>query len=139
MPDQVHSCSSMAIAIVGIGGLYPGSHDLDSFWRLIRSGESASREIPIGRWPKPAAQHQDPVYGKPDRTPSSRACLLDSIPSDIPGLPVPRELLDRLDPLFAITLAAGAAAWREARTDEIDRSRVPVIIANIVLPTDSAG
>ena len=129
----------MAIAIVGIGGLFPGSRDLETFWRLIRSGESASREIPIGRWPKPAAQHQDPVYGKPDRTPSNRACLLDYIPSDIPGLPVPRELLDRLDPLFAITLAAGAAAWREAKTDGIDRSRVPVIIANIVLPTDSAG
>nr|MBP7633967.1 hypothetical protein [Candidatus Ozemobacteraceae bacterium] len=142
MPDQVRSGSnSMAIAVVGIGGIFPGSRDLDQFWELIRSGRSAAREIPDARWPKPAAAYQDPVYGKPDRTPSTRACLLDTdaIPPEIPGLPISRKELERLDPLFALTLAAGAAAWRSAKSEWIDPARVPVIIANIVLPTDTAS
>ncbi len=131
----------MAIAVVGVGGIFPGSRDLDQFWELIRSGKSAAREIPDARWPKPAKAYQDPVYGKPDRTPSTRACLLDTdaIPLEIPGLPVSRKDLERLDPLFALTLAAGAAAWRSAKSEWIDPERVPVIIANIVLPTDTAS
>lgn len=129
----------MAIAVVGIGGVFPGSSDLEQFWELIRSGKSAAREIPDSRWPRPAASYRDPVYGKPDRTPSTRACLLDTIPLEIPGIAVSRETLAQLDPLFSVTLAAGTAAWRTAKIDRLDLSRVPVIIANIVLPTDSAS
>ncbi len=38
------------IAIVGMAGAFPGAPDLDAFWRLLESGQSAIGEIPAARW-----------------------------------------------------------------------------------------
>ena len=47
--------------------------------------------------------------------------------------------MGRLDPMFHLALHAGRAAWRSARTEGIDRSRVGVVFGNIVLPTETAS
>ena len=40
------------IAIIGIGCRFPGgADDPDSFWRLLRDGVDAIREVPPDRWP----------------------------------------------------------------------------------------
>jgi acyl transferase domain-containing protein len=38
------------IAIVGIGCRFPGAPDLDAYWRLLRNGVDAIREVPEDRW-----------------------------------------------------------------------------------------
>ena len=51
------------IALVGMGGMFPGGPDLAAFWSLIRRGQSAIREVPAGRWildPAVAFQPGDP-------------------------------------------------------------------------------
>ena len=41
---------SESVAIVGIGGIFPGAPHLEQFWDNIRNGRSAAREVPDGRW-----------------------------------------------------------------------------------------
>ncbi|MEU0807603.1 SDR family NAD(P)-dependent oxidoreductase [Streptomyces sp. NPDC005970] len=38
------------IAIIGLGGRYPESPDLDTFWRNLRAGRDCIREVPAQRW-----------------------------------------------------------------------------------------
>ncbi|CAM3187981.1 SDR family NAD(P)-dependent oxidoreductase [Corallococcus sp. ZKHCc1 1396] len=38
------------IAIIGMGGIFPGGPDLESFWHLLQESRSAITEIPASRW-----------------------------------------------------------------------------------------
>ncbi|MEE2886226.1 MAG: beta-ketoacyl synthase N-terminal-like domain-containing protein, partial [Planctomycetota bacterium] len=127
------------VAIVGIGGLFPDSPDLETFWKHVRDGVDTSREVPEGRWVLPAEQAFDPEKGAPDKVYSTRACFLEDIELDLRGLAIDPDVAARLDPMVQITLHAGAAAWRDARTEGLDRSRVGVILGNIALPTESTS
>lgn len=39
-----------AIAIIGVGGRFPGANDLEEFWRVLENGENHLVEIPEERW-----------------------------------------------------------------------------------------
>ena len=47
------------------------------------------------------------------------------------------SVLERLDPVFQLALHVARQAWRDARTDRVDRRRAGVIFGNIVLPTET--
>ncbi|KAL3871081.1 hypothetical protein ACJMK2_039101 [Sinanodonta woodiana] len=49
-----------AIAIVGIGGMFPGAKNVDEFWRLLKEGENHVKEIPKHRWNNDAYYDPDP-------------------------------------------------------------------------------
>ena len=38
------------IAIVGIGGLFPGAVTLEQFWANVRDGIDSTSDVPPGRW-----------------------------------------------------------------------------------------
>ena len=63
------SCDSkttpLAIAITGIGGIFPGADSLEEFWQMIASARSASEVVPDGRWPEPAPSYHDTKVGAP--------------------------------------------------------------------------
>ncbi len=124
------------VAIVGMGGLYPGAKDLAEFWRNVAGAVDASREVPAGRWTIPAERAFDPRLAVPDRVSSIRGYFLDSFQADLTGLDVDPALVSELDVLFHLALQAGVQAFRSARMDNVDRSRVGVILGSIALPTD---
>ena len=127
-----------SIAIVGIGGVFPGSADLDSFWEMISSGGNAMREVPPERWIlDPDLAYSDQVSA--DQVNSKRGCFIDDFPCDANGLNLDPATLAGLDPAFHLLLHAGRQAWLDTVTDPLNRDRVGVIIGNIVLPTDSAS
>src|SRR5262249_26091947 len=127
------------IAIVGIGGLFPGARDLDEFWQNIVAGIDTSREVPSGRWPFAPADVIAPRIAVEDHVPHSRAYYLDEIPCETAGLDVNADLLSRLDPVFRLILTAGVQAFRDAKTGNVDRKRVGVILGHIALPTESTS
>lgn len=43
--------SPYSIAITGIGGIFPGSSNLEEFWQMIDEGRSAVARVTDGRWP----------------------------------------------------------------------------------------
>ncbi|KAL3888379.1 hypothetical protein ACJMK2_000747 [Sinanodonta woodiana] len=52
-----------AIAIVGIGGMFPGAKNINEFWHLLKHGENHVKEIPKHRWNNDAFYNPDPNAG----------------------------------------------------------------------------
>ncbi|WP_435019720.1 beta-ketoacyl synthase N-terminal-like domain-containing protein [Tundrisphaera sp. TA3] len=127
------------VAIVGIGGIFPRSGDPAQLWDIIRRGEAAAREVPPGRWPLDPPSALGPEVATPDRVDSTRGCFVEGFRLDPEGLDLDPEALAGLDPMFHLALHAARAAWQDARTDAVDRSRVGVVFGNLVLPTESTS
>ncbi|HJV67179.1 MAG TPA: beta-ketoacyl synthase N-terminal-like domain-containing protein [Geomonas sp.] len=132
---------SPSVAIVGIGGIFPGAPDLTAFWENIRLGKSAAREVPQGRWQIAADTAFDPEAGKADHVYSRRGCFLDGLPplSELAGLAVDQGSVAGLDPLYQLLLHAGKRAFDSAITGPVDRSRMGVIIGNLALPSEKSA
>ena len=128
-----------AIAIVGIGGLFPGAETLDQFWANVRDGVDSTSDVPPGRWLVAPERAFDPRVAVPDRVYSLRGGFVARPKLDPQGLDLDRSLLERLDPLFHLALHVARQAWSDARTDRVDRARVGVVFGNIVLPTETAS
>lgn len=60
-PAAVHAAAAQSdIAIIGIGGRYPGARSLHSFWNNLRNGVDSIREIPADRWDADTYYNPDP-------------------------------------------------------------------------------
>ena len=64
------------VAVVGIGGLFPGAGDLASFWANVRDARDGSSDPPPGRWPIPPEHVLDPRLVAPDKVPTLRGYYL---------------------------------------------------------------
>ena len=127
------------VAIVGLGGIFPGAADPDAFWELVVGAVDATTEVPRGRWTIEPGDAFDPRPGSPDHCYSTRGGFITEFTFDPEGLELEGIDVERLDPMFQLALHASRAAWRDARTEGLDRSRVGVIFGNIVLPTETTS
>lgn len=50
VPPAAPAAGDAPIAIIGMGGILPGSPDLDAFWDNLEQGRDLIREIPADRW-----------------------------------------------------------------------------------------
>lgn len=126
------------VAIVGLGGVFPGAPDLDTFRHNIFAKIDAARPVPAERWiigPRDACTPQLVV----DKAYSDRACLVDQFSFDPAGLKIEPDLVRQLDPLYALVLHVGRQTWQDAVTRTLDPQRVGVALAAIALPTDSSS
>jgi len=127
-----------AIAVVGLGGVFPGARDLGTFWRHVAAGADQTRDVPAGRWVlDPRAALSDRVA--PDRVVSLRGCFVDPFEVDVGGLRIDGELPAALDPLYHLALQAGRDAFFDGRVEAVDRARTGVVLAAIALPTDATS
>ena len=129
----------LSIAITGIGGIFPGADSLEGFWKIIADAKSTAETVPEGRWPESAITYHDTKVGAPDKVLSPNNCSIKNIPQNYEGINLKTDFIKTLDPLYQIVLQAGRDAFRDSVTQNLDLSRVPVIMANIVLPTDSVS
>lgn len=127
------------IAIVGVGGIFPGAPDLDRFWKNISEGVCSAKDVPAGRWVLPAGVAFDPQKGAADKVYSLKACFVENFKLDPAGLDLRETFLEKLDPAFHLGLHAARQAFLDAGEKKINRARTGVIIGNIVLPTDSSS
>ena len=128
------------IAIVSFAGRFPGAGaDLDRYWANIVSATDCSREVPRGRWALPPERCTDPRIANPDTVYSTRGYYLEPFDPDLTGLDLDAGVIGDLDPLFHLVLDVGNRAWRGAKTQCVNRSRVGVVLGNICLPTERAN
>jgi len=127
------------IAIVGVGGIFPGAPDLERFWKNISEGVCSAKDVPAGRWILPCGEVFDPQKGAADKVYSLKACFVENFTLDPAGLDLRETFLEKLDPAFHLGLHAARQAFLDAGEKKIDRARTGVIIGNIVLPTDSSS
>jgi acyl transferase domain-containing protein/3-hydroxymyristoyl/3-hydroxydecanoyl-(acyl carrier protein) dehydratase len=128
-----------AIAIVGIGGLYPGARTLDQFWANVRDGVDSTSDVPPGRWLIDPERAFDPRLALPDHVYSLRGGFVESPSLDPSRFDIDPSLLDRLDPVFHLALHVARQAFDDAQTEQLDLVRVGVMFGNIVLPTETAS
>lgn len=126
------------IAIVGLGGVFPGARDLDEFWQNILAAKDTAIEVDADRWRLQAEDLYAPNL-EADKVNSRRACLIQDFEFNAEGFNVDAGLLKRLDPMYQILLHAGRDAWADAKTNKLNKERVGIIIGNIVLPTESSS
>ncbi|MBF8270814.1 MAG: 3-hydroxyacyl-ACP dehydratase, partial [Gammaproteobacteria bacterium] len=127
------------VAIVGIGGVFPGAGNLAQFWDNIVHARDQAREPPPGRWLLALADVYAAQGPQPDKVYSKRACFVENFTLDTSGLDIEAGFLAGLDPMFHLLLQAGNQAWRDGITTTIDKERAGIIIGNIVLPTETAS
>ena len=118
-----------------------------ALWENVLKGRDSAREVPPGRWgvnPRRVHDkmpgHRIPghkILGEVDRVSTTRGCFIREPLPDLGDLPISRDFLDRLDPLFHLLLAAGKQAFDDARMGGKDHRRTGVIVGNLVLPTDA--
>ena len=126
------------IAIVGIGGVFPGARDIDEFWQNILDAKDTAIDVGADRWRLDADELYSPKLA-PDKVNSRRACLIKDFEFNPTGFDIDVSLLQRLDPMYQILLHAGRDAWADAKTDAINKERVGIVIGNIALPTESSS
>ncbi len=139
MPVESTRVPGDPIAIVGVGCLFPGCQVPTQLWEQILSGTCATTDVPEGRWLIEPDRALDRNIGLADHVYSTKGGFVTSPRLDTAGLDLDPELVERLDPLFHLVLHVAAEAWRDARTEAVDRARVGVIFGNIVLPTETAS
>ena len=68
------------IAIVGIGGNFPGAKTLDDFWKTIVTGTSMARDVDPKRWILSKEDAYDSETAAPDKVYSTKGCFIDELP-----------------------------------------------------------
>jgi len=126
------------IAVVAVGGVFPGAPDTGVFWQNIAAGRSAIAEVAPDRWiaPPQAMVAPGPV---PDKALSPYCGLVRDFTFDPHGFRLPAEALADLDPLYHLVLHAGREAVSGGSLDKVTPERVGTILAAIALPTDGAS
>ena len=128
MPGKVAPYRDCPIAIVGLGGIFPGGLDPAGLWRAAIEKRWLGTEPAPGRWVLPPGQIRDSSAILPDRV---RSGVLCAIPAEF----TPPEQ----DPPESLALLAARQALGGAKLESVDRAKIGVILGNIFLPTrDSA-
>ncbi len=130
-----------SIAVVGLGGVFPGARDLDHFWSNVEAGVDTVREAPEGRWQVRPESVFDPNVGALDRVYSTRGYFLDpdTLALDLDRLNIAADLVEALDPLYRVLLCAGQRAFDDASVQGWGLERAGVVIGNLALPTERAA
>src|SRR5262245_20177985 len=123
MPGQTAMEPADAIAIVGLGGLFPGAGTLDQLWANIRDGIDATSDVPHDRWLIDPSQAFDPRIALEDHVYSTRVGVVDRPRLDASAFALDPSVFEQLDPLFHLALHAAREAWRDAHTSNVDRAR----------------
>ncbi len=82
--EKLEHADNEPIAIIGLGCRFPGAENPEAFWRLLREGRDAIREVPRSRWDIDAYYDADP--DAPGKMSTRHGGFLDQV--------------DRFDPLF---------------------------------------
>ncbi len=122
-----------------MGGVFPGAQSLAQFWDLVEQGRDTCRPVPAGRWLLAPERIRNTAPGAPDAVFTDRGCFIEGFSPDFAATGLPRDIAEALDPAFHLLVAAGQAAFAQARTETLDRSRVGVIIGSIALPTEGSS
>jgi malonyl CoA-acyl carrier protein transacylase len=126
---------SEPIAIVGLGGLFPGSVDVAAFWNNILRGTDLVTDIPKDtHWSVDdyfAADALKRPASAVDKTYAKRGAFLPKIPFDTLKEGIPPSLLSSTDTSQLLALLVARTALEDCfgrPVDQVDRNRISCIL-----------
>lgn len=116
------------IAIVGIGSIFPGAPDVDTFWANIVDKVDAVTEVPASRWDW--RLYFDPDRSKPDKIYSKWGGFIDDVAFDPVEFGMPPRSLQSIEPFQLLGLLVVKAALADAgyASRPFDRQRTSVVL-----------
>ncbi|MGD8369852.1 MAG: beta-ketoacyl synthase N-terminal-like domain-containing protein, partial [Desulfobacterales bacterium] len=126
-PDDTPS--RPAVAIIGIGALFPGAPHLKGYWRLLVRGRDAIAEVPESHWS--AGDYFDADPKAPDRVYCTRGGFLPAVPFDPTEFGLPPAILEATDTSQLLGLVTAKMALEDAGYGDgavFDRERTSVIL-----------
>ncbi len=121
---------SESIAIVGIGGIFPGAQDIPEFWTNIQNGKDCISQVPPERWDW--RLYYDPDPAAPDKTYSKIGGFIQGFKFDPLKLRIPPPVAQQMDGVQQLAVSATAEALRDSGYDKkpYDPERTAVILGN---------
>lgn len=118
-----------AIAIVGMSCLFPGSADVEGFWRDILAGRDRLSDVPPSHWL--IEDYYDPDPSAPDRTYGKRGGFIPKVDFDPVEFGVPPSTLPATDTAQLLALIVAQRVLSDATSGHLrdfDRARTSVIL-----------
>lgn len=121
---------STAIAVVGMGGYYPGATDLRTLWENILSRRRQFRRLPDVRLP--ISEYYDADPEAPDKTYGDRAAVIDGFEFDWVKRRIPKSAYESTDIVHWLALETAFKAIEDAgyTRESIPTERTGVILGN---------
>ena len=117
------------IAVIGMGCLFPGSHDKEGYWRDITTGRDMVTEVPASHF---LIDHYfDPDPSAPDKTYCRQGAFLDPIEFDPMAFGIPPTNLAATDTSQLLSLLVAKQVLNDAFPEQLkhmDRSRIGVVM-----------
>ncbi len=117
-----------ALAIVGMGAIYPGARTIDHLWDVFREGHDQKSEVAPQRWKKNLAC--EPASNELWKVPTARGGFINDFEYDWKRHRVPPKQIASADPLQFMLLDAADQALKDSGYDArpFDRKRTGVIV-----------
>ncbi|HEX3477702.1 MAG TPA: SDR family oxidoreductase [Kofleriaceae bacterium] len=129
MTGPAGSGATPPIAVVGIGGIFPGSIGIAAFYRDLLEGRDRLTEVPPTHWRRD--DYFDPRPMTPDKVPTTRGGFLPDVEFAPLEFGIPPNALPATDSAQLLALVVAKQVLREAtrdRWESIDRSRISVVL-----------
>ncbi|WP_129676971.1 PfaB family protein [Candidatus Chloroploca sp. Khr17] len=128
------------VAIIGLGGLFPGAHAPEAFWRTLAAGEDGTSLLTATELGVDPAFFFDPTRHNSDGFAYARGGFVRAFSFDPHGFALPATMLQGLDPLYTWSLEVARQALRDSGYlgDEARLARCGVILGNLSFPTRSS-
>jgi acyl transferase domain-containing protein/NADP-dependent 3-hydroxy acid dehydrogenase YdfG/acyl carrier protein len=119
-----------AIAVVGLGALFPGGAGLRTFWHHIAAGDDLIGGVPASHWR--VEDYFDPDPMERDKVYSRRGGFVETLDFDPVEFGIVPATLPVTDPgqLLGLVVAKQALADAQGRFRDLDRDRVSVILGS---------
>ena len=119
-----------AIAIIGMGCIFPGAHTIDAFWDLLKSGRDPKIEAPPQRIP---LEYHVPGEPQPWRTYALRGGFVEGWQYDWRRHKIPPKQIAQANPLQFMLLDAADQAFQNAGLDPktMSGAKTAVIVGTI--------
>ncbi|HBL16543.1 MAG TPA: beta-ketoacyl synthase, partial [Elusimicrobia bacterium] len=118
------------IAIIGLGGVFPGAKDIPAFWKNIINKVDSITEVPKDRWDW--RLYYDADMSAPDKTYSKIGGFVTDFEFDPLKLRIPPPVANQMDGPHKLAIGSTAMALEDAGYAQkpFDRARTAVIFGN---------
>ncbi|MBI3270543.1 MAG: SDR family oxidoreductase [Planctomycetes bacterium] len=119
----------VAVAVVGVSALFPGSSDAAGFWRDIVAGRDLITEVPPTHWL--IDDYYDPNPAAPDKTYCKRGAFLSPVDFDPMEFGVPPSIVPATDTAQLLALVVAQRVLDDASQGKfasMNRDKISVIL-----------
>jgi acyl transferase domain-containing protein len=100
------------LAIIGLGGMFPGADDVPTFWKRLLEGMDRTAQVPADRYD--IERYVDPDGKRRDKSYTRVGCFMDALPPPDAAMRIPPSAFPSVDPSHVLCLRTAQEALQDA-------------------------